>query len=653
MKKMISLLLALVLLVSCLSVTAFAADSSYAGKTVILYTGNIRGDVSVYPRIKAARDAYLAAGADVVLVDTGNYLQGSAAANTDRGAGIYTLMDAAGYDVAAMGLAEFGYTDATTGYLYHGNFTHYYTQAELQNGAEALTYAQNRDGSVTADRAARAAATFQTVAANVTASDVFSFAADKVVTTASGLKLGFYGLTAVSVAQNVQDGYVSVAAPQGVSVDGADLTICLSNAGVSSEGYGDLLIDVPDGSFQYGVYVIDNATHAITAESLTLTDSDAAVQALAATVSGAAETVIGTSEVILNGADSENRNGETNLGDLVTDALLWYAQNYIDGLDSSIPLVALQNGGNCDNFLYSGDITATDLLRALPFSPMGIGVLYVTGAELLETLEAAAQRTDSAGFAQVAGLTYSLDLTKEYDAGAAYGKYFEADSINRVTITSVGGQPFDENATYAVVCDNYLINGNDTYYTLKAAKEADGATYLNNGTGVKTRDAVALYIQTALGGTIGSDYAAPQNRITGNCTRAQTVMALWNAAGRPEPTITENPFTDVSESVSYYKAVLWALETGVTTGVTETSFRPNAPISRAQVVTFLWRSAGKPAAQSAKTFTDIAANCYYTDSVQWAAATQITVGTSATRFSPNANCTRKQISLFLSRYQAL
>ena len=125
MKKLFSLLAAVMLLAAALPAAAFAVDTSYQGKTVILYTGNLRGDVEVYAQIKAAREAYEEAGADVILADAGNYLQGSAAANTDRGLSVYNLMDAAGYDVAAMGLGEFSYTDATTGYLYHGNLTRY------------------------------------------------------------------------------------------------------------------------------------------------------------------------------------------------------------------------------------------------------------------------------------------------------------------------------------------------------------------------------------------------------------------------------------------------------------------------------------------------------------------------------------------------
>ena len=142
----------------------------------------------------------------------------------------------------------------------------------------------------------------------------------------------------------------------------------------------------------------------MTKEEVTLSGSNETVAALAAAAKEAAGEAVGKSEVILNGADSVNWNRESNLGDLTTDALVWYAKNYIDGIDADLPIVALQNGGNCDHFLYTGEITEADLLKALPFSPMGIGVLNVTGEQLLETIEAATQSEDCPGFAQVSGL---------------------------------------------------------------------------------------------------------------------------------------------------------------------------------------------------------------------------------------------------------
>lgn len=133
------------------------------------------------------------------------------------------------------------------------------------------------------------------------------------------------------------------------------------------------------------------------------------------------------------------------------------------------------------------------------------------------------------------------------------------------------------------------------------------------------------------------------------CTRAQAVTFLWRAAGSPEPGIAENPFTDVASDSYYYKAVLWAVEKGITSGTSATTFSPNVTCSRAQIVTFLWREQQSPSVSTSGAFTDVSADAYYAKAVDWAVSEGITSGTSATTFSPNANCTRAQIVTFLWR----
>ena len=134
------------------------------------------------------------------------------------------------------------------------------------------------------------------------------------------------------------------------------------------------------------------------------------------------------------------------------------------------------------------------------------------------------------------------------------------------------------------------------------------------------------------------------------CTRAQVVTFLWRAAGKPEPTKTDNPFSDVKSDAYYYKAVLWAVEKGITTGTSATTFRPDTTCTRGQIVTFLWRFNEKP--EPAKTdnpFTDVPADQYYYKAVLWAVEKGVTKGTSADKFSPNSTCTRAQIVTFLYR----
>ena len=132
-----------------------------------------------------------------------------------------------------------------------------------------------------------------------------------------------------------------------------------------------------------------------------------------------------------------------------------------------------------------------------------------------------------------------------------------------------------------------------------------------------------------------------------SCTRAQMVTFLWRAHGSPKAT-GANPFTDVSTSDYYYDAVLWAVANGVTNGTSATTFSPDAPVTRAQAVTFQWRAAGSPVV-SGSSFGDVASDAYYADAVAWAASEGVTSGTSATTFSPDNDCTRGQIVTFLHR----
>ena len=142
----------------------------------------------------------------------------------------------------------------------------------------------------------------------------------------------------------------------------------------------------------------------------------------------------------------------------------------------------------------------------------------------------------------------------------------------------------------------------------------------------------------------------------GNCTRAQVVTFLWRAAGEPEPTLKESPFEDVQDpSAYYYDAVLWAYECGITDGMSPTLFNPFGTVTRAQVVTFLWRAAGKPEADASAAFVDQAfadtnPGSYYYDAVAWAVNNSVTNGISDTLFAPSNTCIRGQVVTFLYRY---
>ena len=154
--------------------------------------------------------------------------------------------------------------------------------------------------------------------------------------------------------------------------------------------------------------------------------------------------------------------------------------------------------------------------------------------------------------------------------------------------------------------------------------------------------AIVLKITTGTSPTTFSPDAA--------CTRAQAVSFLWRAAGSPEPTSDTNPFQDVREGTFYYKAVLWAVEKGITNGTSATTFSPDMTCTRGQIMTFVWRYEGEPTASTTyNPFTDVKPGAFYEQAVLWASETDVTRGIGESTFSPDSNCTRAQIVTFLYR----
>ena len=239
---------------------------------------------------------------------------------------------------------------------------------------------------------------------------------------------------------------------------------------------------------------------------------------------------------VLSGADQAACKGETNLGDLWADALRWFAvsgtiSEYIDEDDIAAGItgitvdadhiVALWNGGNLKADLPEGKFGAEQLAEILPY-PNTVAVAYMTGSQLLEQLEASSQglpfAEDTApacnAFMQVSGLKYTVDTAKAYDKGEAYGdNWFRAASLGRVTIGEVNGQPFDPEATYAVITSNANVRmGMDASYVFKSIADLeDEKTVVTTAV---VRDVIWLYISGELGSVISEPYAEAQGRVT-------------------------------------------------------------------------------------------------------------------------------------------
>ena len=240
------------------------------------------------------------------------------------------------------------------------------------------------------------------------------------------------------------------------------------------------------------------------------------------------------SNVVLRGAEDAARKGETNLGDLWTDALRWFAvsgairesfeEDDVTAGNTEIAVdgehvVALWNGGNLRADIAEGKFGAEQLAEVLPY-PNKVAIVYMTGAQLAEALEAASQglpygeetAAACASFMQVSGLRYTVNTAIAYDKGEAYGdNWFQAASLGRVTVEEVNGQPFDAEATYAVITSNANFNGMDSSYIFKTAAEENEKSTITTAV---VRDVIWQYIANELNNVIGDAYAEAQGRIT-------------------------------------------------------------------------------------------------------------------------------------------
>lgn len=225
------------------------------------------------------------------------------------------------------------------------------------------------------------------------------------------------------------------------------------------------------------------------------------------------------------------------------------------------------------------------------------------------------------------GTTIDLAAYKPTRAGYTFAGWFSDKALTKA-VTSV---KLTANTT---VYAKWTQNGGTAQNPFVDVKE--GAYYY---------DAVLWAVEQKITSGTSATTFSPD----ASCTRAQMVTFLWRAAGSPKVENGKNPFTDVKADAYYYDAVLWAVEKGVTSGTSATTFSPDATVTRGQTVTFLYRNAGSPEVSGTMPFTDVEADAYYAKAVQWAVQQKITTGTSETTFSPMSDCTRGQIVTFLYR----
>lgn len=634
------------------------------GKTVILHSNDVHGAIAGYANMAALAAEYEAKGATVIVADAGDFSQGTVYVSSSKGADAVSMMNAAGYDIAIPGNHEFDY-----GY------------AQLVENLKS--------------------AKFDTVCCNILDADGnLVFAPSKVVDV-DGVKIGFIGVNTPESQTKAnpalikglkwlagEDMVKAVQAEADKLADTVDVTIVLSHLGVDDSSVPNTSYDLLKGlngvdfiidghshtvmtagdnkepiqstgtAFKnIGVVVIDNEKKAIESNELVEITKDsakdetvaAAAQAIIDKIDAEYGEVFAKSDVDLNGEKSVdangvfgNRDGETNLGDLITDSMIWQVKQNLDGI--TVPaenIVAITNGGGIRAAIAKGDITKKDVNTVLPFGNT-IAVVYVTGAELLEALEAStycSPYSTIGGYPQVAGIEMTINPDKAYDANdETYpdSTYYGPKTINRVTIDSINGKAFDEKATYAVVTNNFCAAGGDTYYAFASASA-------QFDTGIPLDEALMSYITDELKGVVGETYAEPQGRINYHVHDFEDGHGTCNTCGFA-------PFSDIANSgYCDYIVVGWAA--GIVGGYPDGTFRPNNEVTRGQFITMLWRACGEPEAENAKlSFTD-AANIPddYKAAVAWGVEAGIIYGYGDNTFRHGTPISRAQMATFSYR----
>lgn len=629
MKKKLSLLLALLMMMTTVFTSLpVAAEEAKTTKheIVILHTNDVHARVKAderekaigYGKIKTYKDELVKEGKTVLMLDAGDTLHGTTFATISRGDSIVKLLNEVGYDYMVPGNHDFNY------------------------GYQRLVELTGKGN-------------FKTLASNVVTEQGKRDFLENDIKEVDGVKIGFFGLSTpetyykshpsntkgIVIAEPIEVAKQQVAA---LKAKGADFIVAIGHLGIDestketerSEGVIkavpgiDLFIDghshtaLPEGKVigstllaQTGSYTnnlgkitltfdgnkIENKkAELISYEAMSLVKPDEKIEAIEKEVDEAnkpfLEKIVGKTLVDLEGRREYNRKEETNLGNLVTDAMR----------EVSKADIAITNGGGIRATIEKGDVTMGEVLTAFPFTNFTVTV-DLTGKEVIQALENGVKAAPelAGAFCQVSGLTFKYDDT--------------AKAGERVFDVMVAGKPIDLEKTYKVATNDFIAGGGDQYDVFKGKTETGQYELLS--------ETLAKYIAA-------KKEVNPQ--VEGRITVA-----------KKDAKAEEKGFEDI-KGMWAEEFIKYSVEKGYFSGLTKTKFGPNNSVTRAMVVAVLGRYENAEKTEEKVEFSDVTGTEYYAPYLKWAKDNKIVAGYEDGTFKPNKEITRAELASIMTRY---
>ena len=650
-KKLLSFAIVLCMFLSCFSGVVFAKDDEMI---VILYENDVHCAVEGYSKLAAMKNELSEDYEYVGVVSSGDFVQGGTLGAVSRGEYVVSLMNLVGYDAVTLGNHEFDYKLARLNELAElmntkpisCNFQEIGTSKSYFEPYSIVSYGDVDIAYIGITTPSALSSSSPAQFKDENGEYIYTFNVDTLYDVVqasidSAKEDGADYIIALSHIGYEEDEQYEDARDLIENTDGFDVVLdghshsVIENMKLTDEGGNEVVLTSTGTKFEnIGKLTISGET--ITTELIeteSYTNTDASVDAKLAEINEAYSALgnrkIGESEIelITNDADGNRlvRTTETNLGNLCADAIKTVTKADI----------AYVNGGGIRAPIEIGEVSFNDIFSVFPFNNQ-IVVAEMTGQKIRDMLEMSLMNypAEDGSFPHVAGLTFSVNKsiptsvkTDENTVFTGVDGEYRVYDIKVLNEDTGEYEPIKLDGTYSFASFNYFVLDQGGGMSM-----FDGVKILKND-GMLDVEALETYITENLGGVIGEEYAEVDNRI--NFTDGEDAL---------------NKFTDLSDDAWYSDSAKYVLENGLMKGVTDTTFAPNENLTRAMLVTVLYRAEGEPATNRSIPFSDIDMGAYYANAVSWAKQNGIVNGVTENEFAPNIDITREQIATIMHRY---